>query len=283
MLSFLPEKLVKELTEIKSTLCELRIRSGCPLIAKFTDKTLKFDKFTFSTVEIERIVLKLCKNSIYSYEEQIKRGFITSDDGERVGLSGEFVKEDGKITTIKNVTSLCVRVPNAIFGVSKPFYERYYINNCGSVLVLSNSGAGKTTFIRDLSLNISSDVEKNVVIVDERNEIALKSLFNNVLRGNAVDILTYSDKDFGFSQAIRTLNPNVIVTDEIMSEKDLSSIVRAIYCGVDVIATAHASSIEDFYNRFNQLKIFDYYVVISNVKNNREYSFYDKNFKKLCF
>lgn len=284
VLDFLPEKLVKELTsKSDGMLCEVRIRSDCPTIAKFIDKTVKYDKFIYDKKDIENILLKVCKNSIHSYEEQIKRGFVTSDDGERVGLAGEFVKEDGKIIAIKNVTSLCIRIPNAVYGVSKVFYDKFYNDNGGNVLVLSRSGVGKTTFIRDLSLLISNDYSKNVVVVDERNEIALKSLFKGALNGKQIDVLTYSDKDFGFTQAVRTLNPNVIVTDELVSKSDLNSIVDTIYCGTNVIATAHASSPSDFFNRFNfDLKIFDYYVVISLKGNVRQFDYFDKDLKKLC-
>ena len=288
MLDFLPEKLVKVLTcEDNGILFEVRIRSGCPILAKYSKNIVKFDKFIFNTADIESIILKLCKGSIHSFEEQIKHGYITSDLGERVGLSGEVVKENGKIIAIKNITSLCVRVPNAIFGVSNKFYENYYKNNCGSVLVLSKTGVGKTTFIRDLSLNISSEINNNVVIVDERNEIALKSHFKNLFNGKQVDVLTYSDKDYGFNQAVRALNPNFIITDELMGESDLNSVINAIYCGVSVIATAHANSPKDFFNRFNydfskNNKIFDYFVVISNENGVRMFDCYDKNLNKLC-
>ncbi len=288
MLDFLPEKLVKQIMlEENGMLFEVRIRSGCPTIAKFSKNTVKYDKFVFNTAEIESIILKLCKGSIHTFEEQIKRGFITSDLGERVGLCGEIVKENGKVIAIKNATSLCVRVPNAIFGVSNEFYDNYYKNKGGSVLVLSKTGVGKTTFIRDLSLNISSDISNNLVIVDERNEIALKSNLKNIFNGKQVDVLTYSDKDYGFNQAVRALNPNYIVTDELMGENDLLSVINAIYSGVYVIATAHADSPINFFNRFNydlykENKIFDYFVVISNENGERKFDYYDKNLNKLC-
>ncbi|MBQ3235586.1 MAG: Flp pilus assembly complex ATPase component TadA [Clostridia bacterium] len=285
---FLPEKLIKELSALKNKpLNEIRIRKDCPVKVVINGEVKILNKISLSEAEIERVILRLCKNSIHAYEEQIKRGFITSDNGERVGIAGEFVKENGSILAIKNVTSLCVRIPNEVNGVSNKFYDKFYKNTGGSVLVLSKAGVGKTTFIRDLALNISKNENKNVVVVDERNEIALKGV-KNKKSNHCLDVLTYADKHFGFTQAIRTLNPDVIVTDELVCEEDAISLVDTVYGGVDVIATAHAKSIEGFYlrKRFSTLKnskVFDYYVVISKTGLERNIEIFNSEFKKLCF
>lgn len=285
---FLPEKLKKELLKIKgSRVNEIRIRRGCPVVVVIDGKRVVLDKICLSFDEIEKVVLKVCKNSIHAYEEQIKRGFITSDNGERIGLAGEFVKEDGKIITIKNITSLCVRIPNIVSGVSLKFYDKIYKKRLGNVLVISPSGVGKTTFIRDLALNLAKD-GNNVVVVDERNEIALSSYNGGLCINSNLDVLTYSDKSFGFTQAIRTLNPSVIVTDELISSKDVTSVTDTAYGGVFVIATAHARSIKDCFSRvmlsgLEKSKVFDYYVVISIKNNERNFEYFDKNLKKICF
>ena len=288
MYDYLPEKLVKELSIYKGkAINEIRIRKGFPVKVLVGGKFQTINKIKPSAEEIEEIVLKLCKNSIHSYEEQIKQGFITSDNGERVGLAGEFVKENGKILTIKNFTSLCVRIPTVVFGVSVDFFNKIYKTKGGNVLVLSKPCVGKTTFIRDLCCQIAISTDKNVVVVDERNEIALK-FSKNLANFNAnVDFLTYADKEFGFTQAIRTLNPNVIVTDELISESDVNSVIETVYGGVNVIATAHASSVEDFFGRpkmqnLKKYKVFDYYVLISICNNDRIFDYYDKDFNKLC-
>ena len=88
---------------------------------------------------------------------------------------GEVVKENGNILTIKNFSSLCVRIPSELNGVSNDFYDKLYSKTFGSVLVLSPSGVGKTTFIRDLTTNLSDKGKKDVVVIDERNEISLKT------------------------------------------------------------------------------------------------------------
>jgi stage III sporulation protein AA len=261
---------------------------------KYVNKVAKLNvakdvicKITFGQ-DIEQAVLKLCKNSLYSYEDQLKNGFLTSEHGERVGIAGEVVKENGNILTIKNFSSLCVRIPSKISGVSNEFYDNLYSKTYGSVLVLSPSGVGKTTFIRDLTTNLSDKGKKDVVVIDERNEISLKTGKESVFNGKSVDVLTFADKYFGFNQAVRTLNPSVIVTDELFSEKDAVSVVDAIYGGTMVVTTAHASDIEGFFNRkrlssLKKSKIFDYYVVIKREGISRIYEYFDKNYNKICF
>ncbi|MBR3804484.1 MAG: Flp pilus assembly complex ATPase component TadA [Clostridia bacterium] len=289
MIDFLSDKVRKEIACFQGRgLNEIRLRSGCPITLKVNGETVTIEKLIISSEDIEQAVLKLCKNSLYSYEDQLKKGFLTSEYGERVGIAGEVVKENGNILTIKNFTSLCIRIPSEIKGVSNEFYDKFYSKTFGNVLVLSPSGVGKTTFIRDLIINLSDKGKKDVVVIDERNEISLKTGKESVFNGKSVDVLTFADKSFGFNQAVRTLNPSVIVTDELFSEKDAVSVVDAIYGGTMVVTTAHASTIEGFFNRkrlssLKKSKIFDYYVVIKRDGSSRIYEYFDKNYNKICF
>ncbi len=286
VLSFLPPKLNKAIVKLGlDNVSEIRIRSSCPVLAIKGGKKVFLDKFTLSSIDIEEIILSVCKHSIYSFDEQIKQGYVTSDFGLRIGLSGEATWADGKISTIKNVNSICIRIPRFINGVSFEFFNKIYRG--GSVLIISPPGVGKTTFLRDFTKNISSNFNKNVVVVDERNEIACKTGNNVFNLGNTVDVLTYFDKTFGLNQALRTLNPEVLVVDELVSKTDVNGVISTVFGGVDVIATAHASSIVNLFSRefgkkIKEYKPFDYYVLISYKNNDRKYSYYDKEFKLIC-
>jgi len=48
---------------------------------------------------------------------------------------------------------------------------------------------------------------------------------------------------------LRTMGPEVIGLDEITSEEDCDALIRAGWCGIQLIATAHAGSMDDFYHR----------------------------------
>ena len=87
--------------------------------------------------------------------------------------------------------------------------------------------------------------------------------------GPSCDIYTNSSKQFAFENGIRSMKPDVIVTDEINLESDLFAIRQAISSGVSVIATIHANSVYDLKMkpRFDNMikdKVFDRYIVLSS-------------------
>lgn len=286
MFSYLPPYILKEIKKIGlEKIDEIRIRDNLNVTVLVNGVKRKLKVKVKSSSDVEEIVFNACKRSIYSYDEDIKNGYITTDKGERIGLAGEFVLNDNKVFTIKNFSSLVIRIPKEVNGFSKKFFDNNY--SFGNVLVYSLPGAGKTTFIRDLIKNISNKDVGNIIIIDERNEIASKTNKNGFDLGDNVDVLTNATKYYGFNQAIRTLNPDFIVTDELSSEEDVLGVLRAVLAGVRVVATAHASTIYNltcnlFLNKLISMKIFDEYVQINNVNGVRDIIVYDKNLEKVC-
>ncbi len=119
-----------------------------------------------------------------------------------------------------------------------------------STLIISPPGAGKTTYLRDLVYQMSNKLDMvNILVIDERKEIA--GIYNgeNVQKLENIDVVVGSTKKFGFVNGIRSMKPDVIVTDEINIDKDLDSIENALTSGVKVIATVHASSVDDLRNK----------------------------------
>lgn len=283
MFSFLPENLRKRLKKI-GVITEIRIRANCPVIVKSNGETIKLLNCVLTESDIENIINIACKNSIYAYDKQICSGYITTDKGVRIGLAGDVVYNDNKVVTVNNVTSLSVRIPRDIVGVSNDFFCNYYKG--GSVLVLSRSGVGKTTFLRDFIRNLSKNDNVDVVVIDERNEICAKSTCFSFNLGDNVDVITYSNKNYGFNLALRTLNAGVIVTDEICSINDVTSVINAIFGGTSVIASVHANNVSELKSRLYVKPLFtnnafDYYVVLSIEGGIRKFQYYDKYFNKL--
>ena len=65
------------------------------------------------------------------------------------------------------------------------------------------------------------------------------------------------------------MKPNVIITDELNLDNDIEDIENALTCGVKIIATIHASSVNDLKNKpaFRSIInkcLFERYVVLSN-------------------
>ncbi len=286
MFEYLPSSLIKELKKFGfENINEIRIRlnSNVQIISK--GKTYNLDFIIKNQNDIENIVFNACNGSIYSHDEDIKNGFITTDRGERIGLAGEFVIKDNKVATIRNFSSLVIRIPSQINGVSKEFFSRY--SNFKSLLVVSKPYAGKTTFIRDLIKELSFSNMGNIVIIDERNEICAKTLSGAFNLGKNVDVLTYAPKIYGFNQAIRTLNPDYIVVDELMNLDDINGVLRGVYGGIKVIATVHAGSVLElkdisYMKDIILNKVFDKFVFIENLNGNRTFAVFNENLERLC-
>ena len=67
--------------------------------------------------------------------------------------------------------------------------------------------------------------------------------------GENTDILMIDNKALGTEIALRTLSPDIIAFDEIGTAAELKSISDCFNAGVDIITTAHSSSIEDLKRR----------------------------------
>lgn len=262
---------------------EIRIRVGQPIIIDFgslfylsenglTDQ--KERALVCSFTEMQDIVFKCCECSIYAHNDELKTGFVTLSGGQRVGICGEIVVDNGKIKTFKNFSSISIRIAHQIKNCSLnalPFL--YDENGVFNTLIIAPPNCGKTTFLRDLCCQISNKfIAKNVLLVDERGELA--SCQNGQAQmdvGIATDIYTNSTKKFALENGIRTLAPEVIIMDELATIDDIEALNFAIGSGVKVLATAHSSSIEEFrrkpnFQRLIDLKIFTRIVLLSGRK-----------------
>lgn len=159
--------------------------------------------------------------------------------------------KDGKVHLIKYVSSLNIRRSRQIIGVSGKIInsvcdeKRRIIRN---TLIISPPKCGKTTILRDLARNLSGRGYR-VGICDERSEIAGcyngKSSFD---LGSRTDILDGCPKSEGILMLIRSMSPDVIITDEIGRKEDVGAIDSALCAGVKTITTIHGSSYEDVEN-----------------------------------
>lgn len=219
---------------------------------------------------VDYVLSVATKQSLYAFNDQIKHCYITTDDGIRIGVCGSVVTNNEKVSTIKNITSLNIRVSHMVLNCSENVIN--FIFSGGKVkntLIISPPGAGKTTLIRDIALKLSNEKNvKNILIVDERYEIAGGTLNSRLDVGNFVDVISGSDKWYAFSEAVKTMTPSVIITDEVSKNEDIDSIKQAIKSGVKVIATAHADSINDlkYKKYFSDIlgdKYFERFVVLS--------------------
>lgn len=276
MLEFLPPHIKEILKRVNLRLLnEIRIRASKPVTISvdgryhylspygLTDDESAALSLDFN--EIEGIVLRATEYSFYSVSEQIASGFITAEGGVRIGLAGEYVMQKGQVVTVKNITSLNIRIPHEIKGCAELVFELCQKNSPSSVLIISPPGLGKTTMLRDLSRLLSKNYKNNILIIDERGEIASSSRDYTFDVGQTVDIIKYSNKLTAFEAATRSMRPDYIITDELASGADIAAVTKAVCSGIKVAASCHLSKVQNLSDKPSfggilQGKVFDYYV-----------------------
>lgn len=279
----LPDFLNKSISLLKfDDLCEIRLRLGMPIMVNYKN-TYYFlganglcneNNAVVCTKEILQFIVSKASNySVYAVNDELKDGFISVGDGIRIGLTGMVVMENDKVLTVKNISSINIRIPhqilNSAFKISK-----FVIDESGQVfntLIIGAPGTGKTTILRDLCLQINK-VKKdiNILLLDERLEIAsVNNGFPALNVGCSTDIICGGKKSFNILNGIRSMAPNVIVLDEIGTLDDIKAVEYAINSGVSIIASVHSKDIFEFQKKheFENLinsRAFKRYVILSN-------------------
>lgn len=256
VLEYLPvmirEKINKEKKEYNIE--EIRLRSNKQISLKIGQGIYLLD-YIVSQQEILQTFEKVCENSVYSYRRQICDGYITIRGGNRVGIVGSAVIDNGQVININYISSLNFRIARQKIGCSNSIIEDIIDNHNDSIyntLIISPPGCGKTTLLRDIVRNLSNGISeinfkgKNVGVVDERGEIAAmyKGIPQNDI-GIRTDVIDNMPKPLAMRILVRSMAPDIIACDEIGSIEDVEAIDYAMCSGVKGIFTAHGKNVEE--------------------------------------
>lgn len=281
MLEFLPPSVRGALKNLNDDLIyEIRLRSDCPVKINYRGEYIwlgikgivkqRESAIKVTAREVADCVFAASGYSVYSVSEQMKECFLTTAGGIRLGLAGTLVRDNGKIKALRDVTSVCVRVPHPITNCADLVFrlcEEDELRNC---ILLSVPGYGKTTILRELCRLLDERYpEKNILVADERGEI---SAFGT----SGADVLKFAQKKDAFSFGLRALRPDIVITDELQ-EEDYGAVQRLMDAGLIVIASAHFG--KDF--AAFEHKIFQRYVYIGRRKIGQADAVYDQNGQNL--
>lgn len=270
-LDFLPIKITSALKKTDlNALSELRLRTGFPIFGIFNGKKVyicndgatldKTSAIICVQEDVSETINSATERSLYAFNDRLKQGFITTRDGVRVGVAGECVFDNDKISTIKKISSLNVRVPHEIENCSAVIYQKIYSGTVYNTLIVSPPAKGKTTLLKDLARKFNDNTDYSILIIDERGEF-------NRITGENIDIIKYSNKIYALSYAIRSMSPQIVITDELQSKDDWKSAEQAANSGVKIIASCHGKNINDLKSKdFFNKTVFERYVIIDDKK-----------------
>lgn len=242
---------------------EIRIRAERPIVIVLTTESYfltvagKLSSIYSSNCviawanEITDIINKMCGYSMHSHYEDMLNGYITLNNGARVGLTGTAVFDKTNIKGIKDIDGINIRIPRYVKDFSAVVFNDIFKETISNLLIAGPPSSGKTTMLKDLTYHLSSGkmgIFYKICVVDERKEIANSNKKINEL-GLNTDVLYGFPKSIGISMAVRCLSPHIIICDEVSSE-DTEEIIKAMNSGVIFIFSIHAKNYDELKNKF---------------------------------
>ena len=158
---------------VKEKAQEIRLRANLP-VAVYTGKetyfvkeqgrlTQRFDR-TLPIVSSQEILDSFhhcCSYSVYSHQHEIRQGFVTMAGGHRVGVCGTAVYEENRVSGIRDISSLNIRIAREVYGAADELLGELDKEISG-LLIAGPPSSGKTTILRDLARQLSMKGKKVV-------------------------------------------------------------------------------------------------------------------------
>ena len=274
-LQLLPGRYWSQIRDIAPEIEDYRMRVGKPMSFVRGGREYALPGELVSESDLLRTLEKATGASLHTAAPAMARGYLCVR-GVRIGLCGDMQWDDGAPKGFHSYSSLALRVPHECRGICDETIRTLYANGFVNTLILSPPGGGKTTALREM-IRCLSDRGARISVCDERGELAAsEGAIPGFDLGLHTDVLSACPKAEASMMLLRGMNPQIIAMDEITRREDLTAVQEVLGCGVGLLATAHAVSIEDLdrrplYRELRALGAFQAALVISLRRDSREY------------
>ena len=231
---------------------EIRLRLGQPIQFTIRGRLCPAAKFlpgaglpaAMEADMLRDCFLQLCRRSVYAYEDELKQGYFTVQGGCRIGVAG--CRGPGGFSA---VTSLNLRIARWLTCPLPPELEEAVAARTGGLLLAGPPGSGKTTLLRSIVQRLCES-DFLVSVIDERGEL-MACETGSLPRAAQIrcDVYARCTKAEGIAMALRCMNPQVIAVDEITAEEDIRAMCLAANCGVGLLASIHAASVDELHQK----------------------------------
>ena len=92
--------------------------------------------------DVHAVVVRATEFSLYAVNNKLVRGYITISGGVRLGVCGDVVTGSGEARTIKDFTSVNIRIPHEIKGCARLAASYIRDTEMRSALIVAPPGAG---------------------------------------------------------------------------------------------------------------------------------------------
>ena len=220
---------------------EIRLRLGQPVQFTICGRLCPAAKFlpgtglpaALETDTLRDCFLQLCRRSVYAYEDELKQGYFTVQGGCRIGVAG--CRGPGGFSA---VTSLNLRIARWLTCPLPPELEALTV-------APPRAAAGRPAGQRQdhsAALSCAKDLQGDalVSVIDERGEL-MACEAGSLPRAAQIrcDVYARCTKAEGIAMALRCMNPQVIVCDELGTPGDAEAVAQGVASGVVFFATVH--------------------------------------------
>ena len=152
----LPSKTAAALGERFKAAEEFRLRAGRYPSALIGGREEVIADKAVTCDDIACVLEKATNASLHSVWQDMSRGFISCGFGLRIGVCGTGVISSGKLTGLRDISSVSIRIPKQTTECGGEILKKLCTAK-DNVLIISPPGGGKTTFLRECIRVISRE------------------------------------------------------------------------------------------------------------------------------